>query len=100
MVEHFHGKEGVASSILALGSIDRFYVLLLNGINSMKRLELKKDDRKVTGLCAGVADYFDIDTTIVRVAVLAATILTGFGPGILFYLIASVIVPKEGSYHA
>lgn len=62
----------------------------------MKRLVLNQQDKKLTGLCAGLADYFEVDVTIVRLIVLTIDIMTGVLPGLLLYLIASVITPKEG----
>ena len=65
-----------------------------------KRLTLDTEDKKVTGLCAGIAKYFDLDPSVIRLAVLAGTLFTGVVPGILFYLIASLIIPPEGDNHA
>ncbi|HVQ44758.1 MAG TPA: PspC domain-containing protein [Candidatus Saccharimonadia bacterium] len=62
----------------------------------MKRLVLNQHDKKLTGLCAGLADYFEVDVTIVRLLVLTVVIMTGVVPGFLVYLIASAITPKEG----
>lgn len=62
----------------------------------MKRLTLNQTDRKWLGLCAGLADYFEVDVTIVRLIVLTATIMTGIFPGVLAYLIASLVTPKQG----
>ena len=62
----------------------------------MKRLVLNQRDKKLSGLCAGLADYLEVDVTIVRLIVLTMVILTGVVPGLLLYLIASAITPKEG----
>jgi len=62
----------------------------------MKRLVLKDKDKKVAGLCAGIADYVDVDVTVVRLIVLTAIIMTGVLPGLFVYLIAAAITPKEG----
>lgn len=62
----------------------------------MKRLVLNQHDKKLTGLCSGLADYFEVDVTIVRLIVLTMIIMTGVVPGLLLYLIASAITPKEG----
>lgn len=77
-------------SIPTLGSItnDRIHTKL------MKRLVLDQKDKKITGLCAGLANYLDVDPTIVRLIVLTLVILTGVVPGLLLYLIASAITPK------
>ncbi len=62
----------------------------------MKRLVLNQRDKKLAGLCAGLADYLDVDVTIVRLIVLTMDIMTGVVPGLLLYLIAAAITPKEG----
>jgi phage shock protein C len=62
----------------------------------MKRLVLNQRDKKLAGLCAGLADYLDVDVTIVRLIVLTIDIMTGVVPGLLIYLIAAAITPKEG----
>src|SRR5262245_21975667 len=95
VVEHFHGKEGVQGSIPCLGSS------VITSIH-MKRLTLNVKDRKITGLCAGIADYADIDVTVVRLIVLTLDVMTGVLPGFFLYLIASAITPprKEDNHHA
>lgn len=49
----------------------------------------------VAGVCAGAADYLGIDVTLVRVIVAAIAVLTG-GAGVLAYLAAWAIIPKDG----
>jgi phage shock protein C len=60
----------------------------------MKRLTLNQSDKKLTGLCGGIAAYLDIDPTVVRLIVLTIIIMTGVVPGLLLYLLAAVITPK------
>jgi phage shock protein C len=93
VAEHFHGKEGVASSILALGSRINTNV---KG-KSMKKLSRSTKDRKITGFCGGLAEYFDADVTVIRLVVLAVIVLSGVLPGTVFYFIASLITPNEGA---
>ena len=61
-----------------------------------KRLYRSKDDRMVAGVCAGIADYFGIDPTLVRLLFVFGALGTVSG---LFwaYLIMAIIVPEEGS---
>jgi phage shock protein C len=66
----------------------------------MKRLVLKQKDKKLTGLCAGIADYLEVDVTVIRLIVLTVDIMTGVLPGLFVYLIASAITPKEGETNA
>jgi phage shock protein C len=51
--------------------------------------------RMVAGVCAGLADYFGMDVTLVRVIVAVIAVITG-GVGILAYLAAWAIIPDEG----
>ncbi len=62
-----------------------------------KRFVRSTNDRKIAGVCAGVADYFDIDTTLVRVLWLIATFIPG--PNLLAYIILWIAVP-EGTTRA
>ncbi len=68
--------------------------------NTIKRLYRSEKDRKLTGLCAGLAEYFNIDVTIVRILVLGIIILSGILPGTALYFITSLITPTEGASHA
>ena len=48
----------------------------------------------ISGVCSGLADYFGIDATIVRIVLIAVTLLTG-GTGILLYVAAVLVVPDQ-----
>lgn len=56
-----------------------------------RRLVRSSNDRKIAGVCAGVADYFDVDTTLVRALWLLATLVPG--PNIITYLILWIVLP-------
>lgn len=51
----------------------------------MKTFNLDKSNGKVMGVCAGIADYFNIDATIVRIGVVLATVVGGFPWTLLAY---------------
>ena len=58
-----------------------------------KRLYKSSENSMLCGVCGGIAEYFDIDPTLVR---LAWVILTCFGgAGIWAYIIAAIIIPKR-----
>ena len=59
----------------------------------MKKLYRKRDGKMLTGLCGGVAEYFNIDTAIVRLAWVVFSCLGG--SGLLAYIIASIVVPNK-----
>ena len=60
-----------------------------------KRLVRNVQDKKIAGVCAGLADYFDIDPTLVRALWILFTLLGG--SGILAYLIFWLIMPEAGT---
>ena len=59
----------------------------------MKKL-YKSNNRMICGVCAGVAEYFGIDPTIVRL-IWAALALSG--TGILLYIVAAIVMPEKPS---
>jgi len=59
-----------------------------------KRLYRSKKDRKICGVCGGIAKYFDVDPTIVRLIWLLLTLIS-FGKSIIIYLICCLIIPEE-----
>jgi phage shock protein C len=63
--------------------------------NASKVLVRSRDGRMLAGVCAGVAVYFGLDVTLVRVIWAVVSVLTG-GAGVLAYLAAWVIMPAEG----
>lgn len=64
-----------------------------------KTFHLDKRNGKFMGVCAGIADYFNIDATIVRIGAVVATILGGFPWTLIAYLVAAwVAKPKPVGY--
>lgn len=60
-----------------------------------KQLMLSSKDAKIAGVCGGIAEYFDIDPTIVRLVWAALTIVPGgIVGGILAYILAWLIIPR------
>lgn len=60
-----------------------------------KRLFRSKTNRQLVGVCGGIAEYFNLDPVVVRLAWVLFT-LAG-GAGILAYIIAALIVPEDNS---
>ena len=67
----------------------------MNSGNETKVLVRSRKGRMVAGVCAGLADYFGMDVTLVRVIVAVIAVITG-GVGVLAYLAAWAIIPDEG----
>ncbi|MCQ2254061.1 MAG: PspC domain-containing protein [Bacteroidaceae bacterium] len=63
-----------------------------------KRLSLSETDKKIAGVCGGIAEYFDVDSTIVRIVYALLTLGTTGFPGILLYLVMMFVVPRRNNY--
>lgn len=59
-----------------------------------KRLMRSSVDKTVAGVCAGFADYFGVDPTVLRIFWAFITLATGLVPGIVAYIIAWILMPR------
>lgn len=59
----------------------------------MKKKKLYKsiDDKRIAGVCGGIAEYLDVDSTIVRL--IGIVLVFSWGAGLLAYIIAAIIMP-------
>lgn len=64
--------------------------------SSTKIITRSRRDRKIAGVCAGVAEYLGLDVTLVRLVWLFCLILAG--TGLLAYIIAWIVIPDEPEY--
>jgi phage shock protein C len=60
----------------------------------MKKAYLDEKNKKFLGVIAGIAQYFDIDATILRVLWIVIVVFTGFLPGLIAYIVAYMIMPE------
>ncbi|GAB3869857.1 PspC domain-containing protein [Kibdelosporangium lantanae] len=60
----------------------------------VRKLRRSRTDRMVAGVCGGWAEVLGMDAALLRILLVAATIL-GFGTGALLYLICWVVMPEE-----
>ena len=58
-----------------------------------KRLYKSNTDKKLDGVCAGIANYFNIDPTLIRLAWVIFTLAGGCG--LIAYIIAAIVIPRE-----
>jgi phage shock protein C len=65
----------------------------MGAVLARKRLIRPRAGRKIAGVCAGFAEYFDLDVSLVRLVWLLASVLTGIG--LLSYPIAWIVMPEE-----
>ncbi len=68
-----------------------YFSVILQTLTMAKKLV--KGEKKLFGVCSGLANYFDVDPTIMRVLFIVAVL--GFGSGILIYLILAVVMPDK-----
>ncbi len=59
----------------------------------MKRLYRSSTDQMIAGVCGGIAEYFGVDSTVIRVAWVIFSLMGG--SGILAYIIAAILMPKD-----
>ncbi len=62
-------------------------------MENTKKLYRSRTDRKIGGVCGGLAQYFNIDSTLVRLLFVIGVIFVG--GGLLAYLIMLIVVPEE-----
>ena len=58
-----------------------------------KRLYKSRDDQKLDGVCAGIAKFFDVDPTVIRLAWVLFCALGG--SGVLAYIVCALVIPRE-----
>ncbi len=61
----------------------------------MKKLYLSSGDKKIGGVCGGFAEYFEVDSTIIRVMTALLAIVTGVIPFLIAYLVAWMLIPRR-----
>jgi phage shock protein C len=61
----------------------------------MKKLYLSNTDKKILGVCGGIAETYDIDPTLVRLTMVFLTLVTFVAPLIVTYIVAGIIMPRK-----
>jgi phage shock protein C len=64
-----------------------------------KRLYKSNEDKIFAGVIGGIAEYFDMDPTILRLLYILIAVLTGLMPAVIGYIIAVLVVPKKPIIH-
>ena len=59
-----------------------------------KKLYKSANDKMLSGVMGGFAEYFKLDSTLVRLVYSLITIVTGIFPCILFYIICAIVMPE------
>lgn len=58
-----------------------------------KRLYRSRKDVMICGVCGGIAEYFEVDPTLVRL--IAVALVFGWGSGLIAYFVGAIIIPKD-----
>ncbi|MBU6199250.1 MAG: PspC domain-containing protein [Xanthomonadaceae bacterium] len=64
-------------------------------MTEQKPLRRSRSDRKIAGVCGGLAQHFGLDPTYTRIAYALLTVLSAAFPGVLIYLLLWWLVPEE-----
>jgi phage shock protein C len=70
----------------------------VGAVSARKRLMRPRANRKIAGVCAGLAEYFDLDVTLVRVLWLVVTFFSALIFGTVGYIVAWIVMPEEPEY--
>ena len=63
-----------------------------------KKLRRPRTGRMLAGVCAGIANYFALDPTVIRVVYTLATVFTAFSGVIIYFLLMLIIPDEENRY--
>lgn len=55
----------------------------------------RSKNRIISGVCAGIAEYFNVDPTVIRLVWVLGTLVTGGIGGIIAYLVCAIIIPEK-----
>ncbi len=55
---------------------------------------VRSNNKIIAGVCGGIAEYFDVDPTLIRVVYAALTLFTAGFPGVLLYIIMMLLMPQ------
>jgi len=66
-----------------------------NAPTQKKLMRAPRGERKIAGVCSGLAQYFAVDVLLLRILYIFLTLATGVCPGVITYLLAWFIVPEK-----
>lgn len=68
-------------------------ILIYTEVETMKRLYKSTTNKMLCGVCGGIAEYFNMDPTIIRL--ITALICAAAGTGILVYIVLAIVMPND-----
>ena len=60
-----------------------------------KKLFRSKQNKMISGVCAGIAEYANLDPNVVRIIFIVGSLMTGLGPGIIAYVAIILLVEEK-----
>ncbi len=78
---------------LAVGYFLYQYFVSSNRGSTNGRIHKSSRDKKISGVCGGIAEWLGVDPTIVRLA--WAVLALGWGTGVLLYFVCALVLPEE-----
>jgi phage shock protein C len=63
--------------------------------NRMEKKLRRSNDKMLAGVCAGLADYFGLETSLVRIGYVALSIFSAGFPGLILYIAMALIIPQQ-----
>ena len=78
---------------VAIGYFIYQYFMSNNAHKTNGKIHKSSRDKKICGVCGGIAEWLGVDPTIIRIA--WAVLACGWGPGVLLYFICAIILPEE-----
>ncbi|MDD2994823.1 MAG: PspC domain-containing protein [Paludibacter sp.] len=60
----------------------------------MQKKLRRSQNKMISGVCAGIAEYFDFDPTLVRIAYVLLSFFSAGFPGLLLYIILAIVMPQ------
>ena len=93
-----HLKEKRSYYFFVLSPFPKGYNVLsiFKEVMTNKKLTRSITDRKIAGVCGGIAEYFGIDSNLVRI--LWVLFALGGGSGLLIYIICALLIPEEPTW--
>ena len=78
---------------VAIGYFIYQYFMSNNAHKTNGRIHKSSRDRRISGVCGGIAEWLGVDPTIIRIA--WAVLACGWGTGVLLYFICAFVLPEE-----
>ena len=78
---------------LAIGYFAYQYFISNSRGTTHGRLHKSNSDKKIAGVCSGIAEYLGVDPTVIRLV--WALLVFGWGSGVLAYIVCALVLPEE-----